>query len=223
MSEHSPRSDDLAAYALGALDSGDVADLERHLAGCEQCRSELRELEMARDVLPAAVPPMKPPRALKRRLMASVDADARASRGAASAPGYGWAARAAAGFAAASVLAVAVVVAVESGEDPTVIAAQPTGTTPTRIAATLELDDEQGTLRVSRLPVLGRGQAYQLWIQRDGVMHPSTVFTLEPDGTKVTAVDGSLGDAEALVLTREPLEGRATPTSGPLLEVPLEA
>ena len=39
---HDPRRDDLAAYLLGALDPTEVADLEGHLAGCEECRRELR-------------------------------------------------------------------------------------------------------------------------------------------------------------------------------------
>ncbi|GAB2503607.1 zf-HC2 domain-containing protein [Nocardiopsis aegyptia] len=41
----------LGAYALGALDAHEAAALEAHLAGCEPCRTELRELDAVRDTL----------------------------------------------------------------------------------------------------------------------------------------------------------------------------
>lgn len=41
----------LGAYALGALDAAEAAALEAHLAGCEPCRVELRELLAVRDAL----------------------------------------------------------------------------------------------------------------------------------------------------------------------------
>ncbi|GAB3722172.1 anti-sigma factor family protein [Nocardiopsis oceani] len=41
----------LGAYALGTLNAQEAAVLEAHLAGCEPCRAELRELNSVRDTL----------------------------------------------------------------------------------------------------------------------------------------------------------------------------
>jgi anti-sigma-K factor RskA len=51
--------DDLAIYALDALDPADHAALEAHLAGCAACRAELDEHRetLARLVVPAEEPP----------------------------------------------------------------------------------------------------------------------------------------------------------------------
>ena len=40
--DHERWRDELAAYLLGALEPGEAAELERHLAGCAECRAELR-------------------------------------------------------------------------------------------------------------------------------------------------------------------------------------
>jgi anti-sigma factor RsiW len=46
----------LGAYVLGALDPADTHEFERHLATCEQCRTELRDFGALREALDA-VPP----------------------------------------------------------------------------------------------------------------------------------------------------------------------
>jgi hypothetical protein len=63
----------LAAYALGTLEPEEQADVERHLAGCSDCRARVRELEAAAHRLPealAAVSPLEPPAELERRVLA---------------------------------------------------------------------------------------------------------------------------------------------------------
>lgn len=64
--------DDLAAYALRALDDGDQRLFERHLASCAGCTAALREFVGVVDALNASVPPSQPPPALKARLLAGV-------------------------------------------------------------------------------------------------------------------------------------------------------
>ena len=66
------RHDDLAAYALGALDEREAALLEHHLETCEHCRERLSWLAPAVDVLPGAVEQRTPPAALRENLMAVV-------------------------------------------------------------------------------------------------------------------------------------------------------
>ncbi len=68
--------DDLAAYALGALDREDAARLERHLEACEACTARLRWLSPAIDLLPATVPQRTPPPSLRENLLATVRAEA---------------------------------------------------------------------------------------------------------------------------------------------------
>jgi anti-sigma-K factor RskA len=72
------RADDLAAYALGALDAAQAARLQGHLDGCVSCRRRLEWLQPAVDLLPASVPQDRPSPQLRERLMATVRAEAAA-------------------------------------------------------------------------------------------------------------------------------------------------
>ncbi|MFC6163003.1 anti-sigma factor family protein [Kribbella jiaozuonensis] len=54
MNEHDRTQ--LGAYALGALEPGEVAEVDEHLATCAECRAELAELEEMKDFL-GEVPP----------------------------------------------------------------------------------------------------------------------------------------------------------------------
>lgn len=227
MTEHEAHAENLAAYALDALDSASAGELERHLAGCAECSAKLLELESARDVLGASVAQVEPPRALKRRIMSEVKTDLRANAktvGTMRRARSHWGLQMATGLAAAAAAAGVLIVGLDGGEEPVRIAAQPTTTAPAeRIEASLEREGDAGELRVDRLPALARGRAYQLWIQHGQQMEPSTVFTLEADGTAVAPVEGSLAGADAVVLTREPSAGSSEPSSLPLLRVPLNA
>ena len=78
--------DDLAAYALDALDRDEAAALERHLEGCELPRPGAW-LRPAVDLLPASVEQRTPPARLRERLIETVRAEAAAERRAAAEPG----------------------------------------------------------------------------------------------------------------------------------------
>ena len=67
MSDHRDYRDELAAYALGALETTEKLEIERHLAGCEQCREYLQWLDPAVDLLPASVQPGPRPPASSAR------------------------------------------------------------------------------------------------------------------------------------------------------------
>ncbi|WP_371403669.1 zf-HC2 domain-containing protein [Kribbella sp. NBC_00662] len=54
MNEHDRTQ--LGAYALGALEPGEVAEVDEHLATCAECRAELAELEEMKEFL-GEVPP----------------------------------------------------------------------------------------------------------------------------------------------------------------------
>jgi anti-sigma-K factor RskA len=59
----------VAPYALGALDQDEREDFERHLAGCEQCRTQLAELEEAATALAYAAEGPEPPQELRERIL----------------------------------------------------------------------------------------------------------------------------------------------------------
>src|SRR5215211_1640550 len=58
-----------AAYALDALDAEEAHEYERHLAGCERCRSELAELSEGAAALAFGVEAPAPPDALRERIL----------------------------------------------------------------------------------------------------------------------------------------------------------
>src|SRR3954447_14896870 len=74
--EHHRRSDEIAAYLLDALEPGEAAELERHLAGCEECRTELEWLRPAVQLLPESVERVAPPAELRGRLIEQVRSEA---------------------------------------------------------------------------------------------------------------------------------------------------
>jgi anti-sigma-K factor RskA len=63
---HTVFRDNLAAYALGALDEGEVSALEAHLQTCETCRAELADYQRVSSGLLGALP-LRPPQAAARR------------------------------------------------------------------------------------------------------------------------------------------------------------
>src|SRR5215469_12017247 len=74
--EHERHRDELAAYLLGALEPGEAAALERHLAGCEECRTELEWLRPAVQLLPESVERVEPAPRLRANLMEQVRSEA---------------------------------------------------------------------------------------------------------------------------------------------------
>ena len=70
---------DVAAYALGALEPNEASAFEEHLETCVVCRDELESFVHVVDALPMAAPQYRPSRALRRRVMKDVHATARPS------------------------------------------------------------------------------------------------------------------------------------------------
>jgi anti-sigma-K factor RskA len=230
---HEHLRDDLAAYAIGALDGQDLARLERHLADCESCQDYLRWLQPAVDTLPASVGQVPPPAGLRDRLMDAVREDARTAEQAERAEAArshrpGWRdllLRPVTAAAAAAALVVGVVVGVAvsgDGSDATVITAKPTAAAPQgAVAATLERSGDEATLQVTKMPPLEEQQVYELWIQRGDAVEAAGTFRLNADGTATAGVGGSLDGASHVLVTAEPKGGSLEPTSDPMLSVTL--
>jgi len=67
-----PYRENLAAYALGALDADEIRALETHLETCKDCRSELAEYQSVIAGLLQSFPPQAPPPSLRSKLAAQL-------------------------------------------------------------------------------------------------------------------------------------------------------
>jgi anti-sigma-K factor RskA len=228
--------DDLAAYALGAMPEDEAARIEEHLEGCPRCRELLRWLSPAVDVLPAAVPQLTPPPGLRERIMAAVreEADEVEHAGEATRRGPRWrrlpgiALRPATALAAVAVLAVGLAggYVIRGDEEPATtesrfVEAKALSGDP-NVSATLERHGDSATLHVNELPQLPPGKVYEVWLERAGVLEPSTLFVLDESGAGSAAVPGPLAGAERVLVTAEPRGGSQSPTSRPLLAASLQ-
>jgi anti-sigma-K factor RskA len=220
---HERRRDELAAYLLGALEPGEAAELERHLAGCEECQTELEWLRPAVQLLPESVERVEAPRELRGRLMEQV----RSEGGSAPAPRRarrwsigGWSLRPVAGL-AALVLVVAAVAAYAigsgdsgGGNTTTVVSGHSPG-----VVAEVVRDGGSGTLHLTNLHQLPSDKVLQAWVERDGqVVSAKTLFVPNRDGTASATIDDMEG-VKTVMVTAEPRGGSMQPTSPPIVSV----
>ena len=229
---HEAYREDLAAYALGALDDREAAELEAHLAECEACRIELRWLEPAVDLLPRSVEQLEPPADLRKRLMATVRAEARDASPTGTEAGVrrrrAWGTmiwRPATAVAATGLLVaggVAGNLVHHPSDSSSVVAARGVSSAPGSPAGTLERSDGSAILTMSNLPALPADDVYEVWVERDGALEPSSLFVPRRDRTAEAAVPDGLDNADAVLVTREPRGGSRQPTSPPLLRADLD-
>ena len=78
--EHTAIKENLAAYALDALDQSEVPALEAHLRTCDSCTADLAAYRRLTGGLLQALPPQAPPASLRRKLQQRVGAQTRAPR-----------------------------------------------------------------------------------------------------------------------------------------------
>jgi anti-sigma-K factor RskA len=225
-SSHESRRDDVSAYALGALEPDECAEFELHLAGCEQCRQELRWFTPAVEVLAETVERVEPPPQLRENLMETVHAEAARS---AARPRSSQSRlrnlvlRPAIGIAAVALIAAAVFgYSLRGGGGGTDTI---TGTTPAggSVQAMLSRKDDSGTLELTGLSQLPSDEVYQAWVQRDGKMEPSSLFAPRDNGTASAAIPQHLNGAQGVLVTIEPQGGSMAPTSPPLVRVGLSS
>lgn len=231
---HDEYADDLAAYALGALGDDEAARLRVHLETCERCRDHLRWLAPAVDLLPHTVEQLTPPPDLRKSMMAAVRAEAPVTTG--DRPRHqrrsrwrGWSGlilRPATAAVAGVMLVVGAVAGYllhepTGGESTSMLAVHAAATAP-RASGVLERQDGSGILRVQGMPTLARDQVYEVWVQRDGTLQPSSLFVLRRNHSGDAAVPGPLDNADDVLVTKEPRGGTSQPTSAPLLRVELQ-
>jgi hypothetical protein len=241
--EHDAIRDLLAPVALGAAEPHEIARVEAHAAECAVCREELAGLRSAADVLALAVPQRDPSPALREKLMATVRAEAAERQEAAEpAPGAPPSRRRRRGLRAAfgwvrpwpAVAVVAAIAALllgwnivlqttdDSGGDE-VAALTVTGTADApgvsgRVVYVPE--EDTAVVRLANLPPLDPGDAYQLWVVRDGM--PQSAGLFEQTGpAQAVRVAEDLAGADALAVTAQPRTSRMVPEGPILVQAPL--
>lgn len=219
--EHEKRRDDIAAYLLGALEPGEAAEVEQHLAACEECRSELEWLRPAVRTLPESVERVEPPAQLRSRIMAEVEADAGRKRSGIRLGGRMRALglRPAVGLAALALLVAGVAgYAIRdsgSGGGATTVAA---GHAP-GVTAKMVREGDTGTLRLANVHRLPSSEVLQAWVQRGkGIESAKTLFVPNRDGTATAVIDDMQG-VDTVMVTAEPRGGSNYPTSEPIVLV----
>jgi anti-sigma-K factor RskA len=213
----------LAAYLLGALEPGEAAELERHVAGCRECEEELERLRPAVQVLPETVERVEAPAALRGRLMEQVRSEAGGSQAAPAvrhAPKRRFGLHPLAGLATlALVLAAIAGYAIrDSGSGGGKTTTVATGHSP-GVTAEMVREGETGTLRLANLHQLPPDKVLQAWVQRGKrVVSAKALFVPNRDGTATATIDGMQGVSTVMV-TAEPRGGSVQPTSAPIVSV----
>jgi anti-sigma-K factor RskA len=220
---HERHRDELAAYLLGALEPGEAAELERHLAGCEECRTELEWLRPAVQLLPESVERVEAPPQLRARLMEQVHSEAEGAPAPVRKRRWslgGLSLRPAAGLAALVLVAAAVAAyAIGSGDSgggnaTTVVEGRSPG-----VVAEVVRDSGSGTLHLSNLRRLPSDKVLQAWVEKEGrVVSAKTLFVPNQDGTASATIDDMEG-VKTVMVTAEPRGGSVQPTSPPIVSV----
>jgi anti-sigma-K factor RskA len=92
MKDHAQFAEDLALYAMGALDAQASPELQAHLGTCGECRRELEALRSDLALLAMSATGPQPPQRSRQRLMEAIAAGQREEQGAKTppAPSRGW-------------------------------------------------------------------------------------------------------------------------------------
>ncbi len=222
--------DDLGGYALGLLSAEDRRNFETHLVRCDDCRAELGELKDAVWLLRDAAPTVAPPPRLKRNVLAAVERAAAAELAPLPTvrrrrPRLAFAAGAGALVAAAAILLLTLRVGGPAGE----LELQGTLGSPNGAQASVEVRrtgiGRVITLRTDELPILPKGEYYELWFVGPGDTRETpnriSAGTFHPDEngrshvTFTAAVDPAL--YPVLSVTAEPGDGDPRPTGPEVL------
>jgi len=240
---HERWSEDVAAYMLGALEPERAVELERHAEGCERCQAEIRWLTPAVQALPEGIERLQAPPELRSRLLAEVRADAGAgARGDERAAPAGLLGRASnwlrdlgsgpmglrpvAGVAVAVLIVVAVAGfaiggGIGSGSDgggtSTVVAGKAPGVT-----AKMVSEGDSGSLHLANVKRLPSDRVLEAWVQRDGDIEPvEALFVPDHKGQASTELPDMDG-VEVVMVTTEPAGGSRSPTSAPIVTIPIQ-
>jgi anti-sigma-K factor RskA len=236
--DHDRWEDAAGTYVLGAMPGDERAGYEAHLEGCAACRAEVDELAVTVQALPLSAPPLRPPPALKARIMAEVEREAallaaagpQADRPRPKRERRRWRSWLPLGMpAVAALTCVALVIGLGagalifrtgSGQTVQFTADRSLGA---NASAELELTGGTATMVARGLPAPKSGRVYMVWLQRAGhAPEPtSALFLPRRDGSATASVAGDLKGVEKVIVNTEPDGGSNTPTSPAVLTATL--
>ena len=226
-------------YALGVLDGEERDEAEAHLSrGCEVCKRSLNDALVINTMLLSSTSAAAPRRRLKRRLMASVGVER---------TGWGWAAA----LAAACMLVVALWLSVQERHRAselaearrTLMQVSAQRDTMSQALSFLNQPETQqvgfskgprgnvfvnprsGVLLISaNLPALDPGKIFEMWlIPKGGAPRPAGLFQATGPGSAFHLLPGpvDVSTLAVVAVTIEPEAGSASPTTTPIIAVPL--
>ncbi len=238
---HLPYRENLAAYALNALEADEAAALEAHLQTCASCRMRLADFRRLGAGLLAALPPRAPRPALRRTLQGRLSSPMRSTR---SQFKLSWGQ---AGVAAAFLLLIAFnllsilqIFSLREGQaelnrqfysEQTAIAmlaypgTQSIAFNQDGITGSLVVDKSRDLLAVFawHLPPAPQGKAYQMWLIDPRGDRTSGGFLMpeadQPFAMAVIASPQPLAGFVGFGITLEPSGGSPQPTGPKILRV----
>ncbi len=232
---HETIRDLIPAYALGATEADESAQIETHLRRCSQCRALLADYQILSDDLLYTIPPVAAPshlaEDLRRRLVPAEPVPKPVRRrwrfDQVRVPAFA--------MLAASLILLVVTnvywisrttrvertVAVQATAIPLLLAGQRTelvGDAPAPEAwgeLRFAPDGHLGVLQVRELPALPPGKVYQLWLIRDGERDSGGLFQVNEHGEGFLLVKSPrpFREYDAVGVTVEPAGGSPGPTS----------
>jgi anti-sigma-K factor RskA len=221
--------EDVAAYALGALESAEADAFARHLETCAVCRDELEAFQQVVDLLPMTAPAFQASPKLRRRLRRAIADEAHpatTTAAEASRPRRSWRPewlpRPVLGVAAGlAVIAIALVIVLSGGGPRArVVEAQVTG----HGSASLKISGHRGELIVQHFAAPPSGKIYEVWLVH-GKQAPQptrALFDVNADGNGDVDVPGSLQGVSQVLVTPEPSGGSTVPTHSPVIAAQLD-
>ena len=203
-----------AAYALDALDPGERAAFEEHLAGCEQCRDDVAELSGAAAAMAFGVEPVAPPPMLRERILAAAH-DER--------PNVvplqpRWARPVAAIAAVAACVAVGLGIWNISLHDQLSGSRQALSNVPLSGASGSVVVGKggSGALVVADLASAPVGRTYEAWVIEGKAAAPAGLFRAG-QGTTFVRLSHPVPKGAVVAVTVEPAGGSAQPTRKPFI------
>lgn len=220
----------IAPYALDALDAEERAEFERHLAECERCSRDLRELQETATSLAWAAAGPEPPDDLRGRILERARGEAQVipfeRRRRWVAPALG-AVAAAAACVAVGIGLWAASLSSDLNRERDLRSAQGKALeiVGDRGAQVVPLDGARGSLVVARngraaLVVCGLGPApsgetYMAWTIR-GTPSPAGAFDAAVDGCTAAPLDRTVAPGVTVAVTRERDRDAKLPTTDPV-------
>ena len=225
------------AYVLGALPEEERLEFEQYLVAHPDLQEEVEALGTVAGLLAFSPQEQEPPPELRRRIMATVEAESvhpHTSRqswlaGLWEAVGIRDLALAAAAMLVIGLFSWSMLLQGEvrdlqgrvqslqsQPQGPQMIALGGVGTKQGARAELVTLEGDRAILVAENMPPVPEGKTYQIWVIKGDTPQPSGLF--EPKGDSIAAVvENPVEGADAVAVTVEPKGGSKKPTTDPML------